>query len=987
MKKNSINLLSKTNGKSISSEDMKMKVREYIDKLNDSSTRDLAFQNFKILLQTYTDENSVNIIFPLLLSYSNDATTLIGKEYQIILIAFALNINYIKNPSYTVLTKIMKAITCYLGNYNNFEIQKSCSVVIIEIFDQIIKNGETHENALSFIIKFFLEIIEKNRALVSQPKDNGIMNGGYVIISDIISYVISLNSNEKIDINNNENNIKNQAIEQINRKIERDEIEKASTLNSLQKILEETLFNLINKFILFKYPNPYLIESITHLIDVILYDDYKNKIIELIPHTNKVLYNVDAKLYMSKVMICQLYSYLFKKMPNFRKTDKNIENQNNEVNLEENKNNNNNNISELEDEKLISEMVQALNYVAKDRVIKAQVAAEEALIIYNHRNNPQNEEIQNKRKMSKLNLLRNLSKINKEKNNIMSSKEVRKDIYNIGMGKFLRSNDYLNNRDEENLLEIKNELNKSKSKSKEKKDSFNEQRKIGKYKKNKSDINNGGGIMIFQRFDGFKEEPNIKGDNNENNNINKNNDIKNKNEQNKIIQSLKDEDIDLNEDIDTIKNNLLNKNKKEIEENNNIENNENNENSNKINEDNNKINEDNNDIIDKKSNNNENGEDINNKIKENEEINDNFNDKENNNNSNNNINNNNNIKEEINNNENAFIFEEENNNIGDQATIYDKEKKYLNNISEKKDENIYPIKENNNNNNNNNDIINLSNNNDSSNIQGNSIEDINKTNIKLGNDSKKNSSKIIKTDINFKDNNKNDDLLNQLKQNFNDELNKISNKFNEKVMKKLNEFDNRISGISNKIDKIKSNMSILKHTNDLNFKDSKVIIKEENEEQCEKSIEYSIITEKNVDKFNSKSYNILWETISLYLKNEKYDEAYIKALQGGDDIIFLRLIFSIGTWCLPYISVNTNKLILKHFNSIFRTFSIQNKFLEYFESFYNMNMLNVKYFSIEELNDFMQTLYEMKSYKNEVGLKASTLYNCILKDFSSNKNK
>ena len=140
------------------------------------------------------------------------------------------------------------------------------------------------------------------------------------------------------------------------------------------------------------------------------------------------------------------------------------------------------------------------------------------------------------------------------------------------------------------------------------------------------------------------------------------------------------------------------------------------------------------------------------------------------------------------------------------------------------------------------------------------------------------------------------------------------------------------------------------------------------------------------DKYNNKSHNILWETISLYLQNEKYDEAYIKALQGGDDIIFLRLIFSMGTWCLPFISVNTNKLIMKHFNSIFRTFSIQNKFLEYLESFYNMNLLNVKYFSIEELNDFMQTLYEMKSYKNEVGLKASNLYNCILKDFSSNSN-
>ena len=121
----------------------------------------------------------------------------------------------------------------------------------------------------------------------------------------------------------------------------------------------------------------------------------------------------------------------------------------------------------------------------------------------------------------------------------------------------------------------------------------------------------------------------------------------------------------------------------------------------------------------------------------------------------------------------------------------------------------------------------------------------------------------------------------------------------------------------------------------------------------------------------------------MYLKNEKFEEAYIKALQGGDDIIFLRLIFSIGTWCLPYISVNTNKLILKHFNSIFRTFSMQNKFLEYIESFYNMNMLNLKYFTMEELNDFMQTLYEIKAYKNEIGVKANTLYNYILKDFSS----
>ena len=108
-----------------------------------------------------------------------------------------------------------------------------------------------------------------------------------------------------------------------------------------------------------------------------------------------------------------------------------------------------------------------------------------------------------------------------------------------------------------------------------------------------------------------------------------------------------------------------------------------------------------------------------------------------------------------------------------------------------------------------------------------------------------------------------------------------------------------------------------------------------NEEKEEQSVESSMT--KNDNKYNSKSYNILWETITLYLKNENYEEAYIKALQGGDDLIFLRLIFSMGTNCLQYISINTNKLILKHFNSIFRTFSMQNQFLEYIKTFYDSN--------------------------------------------------
>ena len=877
--------LQNENQASITQEDLKQKIRDYLDKLNDSSTRDLYFKNFKIFLQSYTEETTINITFNLLLSYTNDAMTLIGKEYQIILIAFALNINYIKNMTYTILNKILKNISDNLEKYNNLEIQKACSVVCIEIFDQILKMGENQETAFSFLIKFFLDLIDKKKAVVSQYKDNGIINGSFVIISDILSYIISLNSSNKIELKNNneennEINMKNEGIEQINRKIERDEIEKASTLNSLQKILEETLFNLINKFILFKYPNPFLIEAITYLIDIITYEDYKAKIKEIIPPLNKILYNTEAKLYLTKIMICHFYSHLYQKMIQ----SKNI------------------------DEEIIQDIIKALNFATKDRVAKVQIAAEDTLSLYN---NIDNKEIHNKRKLSKLNLLRNLSKINKERNNIMSSKKVRKEIYNIGIGKFLRSNDYLNNRDEENILKIKKEINKSRSKSKK------EKRKI-KLTKNKKDI----GIMIFQRFDGFNE------DNKSDEMLNENNIRVKSSKNNYFFKNLKDDDINLNDDLENIKKSLTKKEKYQKENNNNE------------------------DDIDNKDNNNINNNDINNNMKTENSINE--DDKKND-----------NIKEKEKEKEKElFMFKEEKSNIGDnQAPL----------ISENNLSNKNRNKRNNSKDISNENELNISENNDSSNLQGNTIEDLTKL--------KRNSQNIKNISINNRYNTAFNDVFSKISKNFNEEMDKMMNKFNNNINNKLNNLNNRLLGLSQNVNRIKSNLSLIKHTNNLKFKDSNVIIKEEKEEV---SLESSTVKYDN--KYNINSSNILWETINIYLKNENFEEAYIKSLQFKDDIIFLKLIFSLGTKCLPFISVDTNKMILKHFNSIFRTFSLQNKFLEFIYSFYNMKMMNIKYFTKEELNDFMQTLFEIKKLENDVGKKAQILYDKILKDFLIQSN-
>jgi hypothetical protein len=557
----------------------------------------------------------------------------------------------------------------------------------------------------------------------------------------------------------------------------------------------------------------------------------------------------------------------------------------------------------------------------------------------------------------------------------MSSKKVRKEIYEIGIGKFLRSNDYLNNRDEENLLMLKKEINKSRSKSKSlDKKGRNISKKRIKLKKN-NDNKNDGGIMIFQRFNGVSEEL-INGDNIDN----INNKIKSA-KYNTFMKNIKDEDINLNDDIESIKKSISKKEKTRIENENrdNDENNINEKNKDNLIKENENINQINNNISDNKSNK------INIGSKENKIIN--INEKEKNNNEKNSnekdikneSNDIKNIKEkEDNKDKNLFNFKEEENNIGDQATP-----NYKENISEKKIKNRSKknqrlnSKESSEKFGNSNNELNISDNNDSSNIQGNTVEDMNRLNT-LSNRHMKNKTK----DLNNINNKYTNDIFNQLNKTFNKELDKMINDFNDTTNTKLNKINNRLLGLSQNINRIKTNLNLIKHTNNLNFKDSNVIINEEKEEQ---SVESSMT--KNDNKYNSKSYNILWETITLYLKNENYEEAYIKALQGGDDLIFLRLIFSMGTNCLQYISINTNKLILKHFNSIFRTFSMQNQFLEYIKTFYNMKMLNIKYFSVEELNDFMQTLFEIKALKNDTGKNAQFLYDNILKDFSSQNNK
>ena len=885
--------------KKLSPEELKMTVKELIDNLNETSTQKDSFEQFKILLQKFNSLNDIKIIFPLLLNYSNNNATKIGKEYQLILIAYSLSINYIKSPNHNITSKILESIGNFLIN-NSFNIHKAASISIIEIFN-LLNETETKDKSLEFILKYFFNIIEKNHNIINKINENGILNGCFIIINDLITYIIKDNSSEKV-INDNPE-VKNEIIERANRRIDNEKVNKASDLNSLQQILIPSMIELIQILKKYKYPNPNLLQSICNLIDVISYDEYKNNFIEIIPILINVLYKNDSQIYLSKIQVCEIFSHLKNKLRNL-------------------------NIQELPNQ---NDIIKSIEYATSDRVFKVQISANETL------NNILNINIDNNDQIYKLNLLRNLSLIKNNKGDFMKNSEVRKKIYEVGIGKFLRTTGFLNNRDEENLIKIKNELekkrkkelNKSKSKSKEKnKKSIKSFFKGQNFKKNENNF------QVMTKYNPRFSDDEISENNNEENEDNKienNNNNSNKNKSNN------------------------NSNKNNSKNNSNNNNSKNNSNINNSNINNSNIN---------NSNNNNNLElepisDIHITYEKEEKSKSDNKEQKSQNSKNNSIN----INEHINN--SSFKKNSKlrmNNSINDNKKNKKEEEEEiincLNNISSEKENSNYLFK--NNNNNVKSKIINKKEGKEFKlNFEEEKIGKGNQnfiredpiTHKKYYNNDKKDNIIQKEKSIKYKKN-----LFEKLSKDFNQKLNILSNNLEEEINNKLLLLNNRINKIKDKI----INYELLK------------------KEQLNDTL---------VEKSKNKNDNLfIWKKILKYLKNKNYEKAYLKALNTGDDLIFLRLIFLTNTNVLSNISLKTNKKIILRLNQIYRCFMLQQQIVNFCNEFYKLKMINLNLFNENELNDLMQTLSEIGNYQNELGGSAKEIYDKIKESFQIYNN-
>jgi hypothetical protein len=208
----------------------------------------------------------------------------------------------------------------------------------------------------------------------------------------------------------------------------------------------------------------------------------------------------------------------------------------------------------------------------------------------------------------------------------------------------------------------------------------------------------------------------------------------------------------------------------------------------------------------------------------------------------------------------------------------------------------------------------------------------------------------IEKNESIKNNNKN--LFQSLSKQFNNTLNNLFDDLEQGINDKLS-FQN------NRINKLKQTIK-----NNIEFKKQKI---------------NDLKIEKEIDENSSN-----WKIILSYLKNEYYEKAYLKALDSGDDLIFLRLIFLKGTKFLDTISLNTNKKIMIRLNQISRCFMIEQQIVNFIIEFYNLNMINLNLFNENELNDLMQSLFEIGINDDEIGNSAKLIYNKIKESFQIN---
>ena len=518
-----------------------------LGKLNENSTKEIAYNQIKEMINNNKNQESLRIFISCLSKY-DPTSSIKAKEYYALLYGYISKIfqenlmDPLDKPPNIIKTinRILTHIRQYYLNQNSYNIHKASAISICDIYDYCMPKDNVKTVYMIFI-EPFINIIDNGNMKVSQE-------GSAVCLSDFIYHL----GKENGEFN-----------------------------NRILSTLDEKIISLCTKSSL---DNSYIFEALYNLMQFTNIENYNNYLNELYQRIYFILSknNQNKFSYLTKNFCLNILSLIANKV----KT-----------------------IADISIGFYQEDILKVIEFNTKDKVIKVQNAAKEALInwielkkIYQeidskkreinvdmknlnlYKNNYYDKKKEGGhyvKKMDKLNFLRNLAKMAKIENNKVDyntelPETMKEQVYKKGIGNVLQFSNFLskvNNKSESNIMR-----NSAKRNQKiEINDYIQNSKQVKRYNVNLNEVNK----INMNNFN--SQENNINSDNNNYNNFNDyDNQLYDKNliKNEKLLEQISQEnqrskkgnsipDQNFHQKLSPIKHNFINNNENFYEHNNN----------------------------------------------------------------------------------------------------------------------------------------------------------------------------------------------------------------------------------------------------------------------------------------------------------------------------------------------------------------------------------------------------------------------------------
>ena len=397
-----------------------------LGKLNDNSTKEIAYNQIKEMINNNKNQESLRIFISCLSKY-DPTSSIKAKEYYALLYGYISKIfqenlmDPLDKPPNIIKTinRILTHIRQYYLNQNSYNIHKASAISICDIYDYCMPKDNIKTVYMIFI-EPFINIINNGNVKVSQE-------GCAVCLSDFIYHL----GKENGEFN-----------------------------NKILSTLDEKIIALCVKSSL---DNSYIFEALYNLMQFTNIENYNNYLSELYQRIFFILSknNQNKFNYLTKIFCLNILSLIANKVKN---------------------------IVDISIGFYQEDILKVIEFNTKDKVIKVQNAAKEALInwielkkIYQEIDSKKREinlDMKNLdldknnyydknkegghyvKKMDKLNFLRNLAKMAKIENNKVDyntelPETMKEQVYKKGIGNVLQFSNFLskvNNKSENNIM-------------------------------------------------------------------------------------------------------------------------------------------------------------------------------------------------------------------------------------------------------------------------------------------------------------------------------------------------------------------------------------------------------------------------------------------------------------------------------------------------------------------------------------------------------